>query len=49
MFWKYVLKVIESILVGALALVAAILIIPFAILCLLISVPVDAIFDIWSE
>lgn len=49
MFWKNVLKVLESILVGAITLVAAILIIPFAILCLLISMPVDAIVDIWGD
>lgn len=49
MFWKNVLKVIESILVGALVLVAAVLAVPFVILAMLISMPVDAIIDIWSE
>lgn len=49
MFWKYVLKVLESILVGTLALIAAVLVAPFAILCLLISMPVDAIMDTWSD
>ena len=49
MFWKYVLKVLESILVGALVLIAAVLVAPFALLALLVSMPADAIMDIWSD
>ena len=49
MFWKKLLKVLESIVVGLLAILGAVCITPFAVICLLISLPVDAIYDIWSD
>lgn len=49
MFWKRVLKVLESIAAGLLALVGAVCILPFTIIYLLISLPVAVIADIWSN
>ena len=49
MFWKKVLKVLESIVVGLFAILGAICITPFAVIYLLISLPVDAIIDVWGD
>lgn len=49
MFWKKVLKVLESIAAGLLALAGAVCIIPFIIIYVLIGLPADIIADIWSD
>ena len=49
MFWRKLLKVLESIVVGLFALIGAICIAPFAIIWLLISLPVDVIYNIWEN
>ena len=49
MFWKYVLKVLESIAASLLALAGAICILPFIIIYVLISLPAAIITDIWGN
>ena len=49
MFWKRVLKVLESIAAGLLALAGAVCIIPVTIIYVLIDLPVTIISDIWGN
>ena len=49
MFWKTVLKVLESIFSGLLALAGAVCVSPFIFIGILIGLPADVISDIWSK
>ena len=49
MFWKTVLKVLESIVAGLLVLAGAVCILPFVIIYVLIGLPADIIADIWGN
>ena len=49
MFWKVLLKVLASICVGFFALVGAVILVPFAVLALIISMPFDAVSSLWEK
>ncbi len=49
MFWDIVLKVLKTIVLVPLALVGAVLAIPFAILLLIIGLPIEAIDHVWGK
>lgn len=47
-FGSVLLKILQSIVVLPLAIIGAVLLAPFAVLCLLISLPRTALEDVWT-